>query len=131
MKTAVDRVKLKKALVVEDHPDILTVLGFQMELMGVSVITANNGKEGVKKAMEEVPNLIFMDIMMPVMDGRDATRLIRSNPETQNIPILVSTALANTSVCESCIEAGCNAYITKPFTFKELQKKVQGFVPSA
>jgi len=70
MKTAVDRVKLKKALVVEDHPDILTVLGFQMELMGVSVITANIGKEGVKKAMEEVPNLIFMDIMMPVMDGR-------------------------------------------------------------
>ncbi len=131
MNTAIDRVKMKKALIVEDNPDMLKVLEFQMELMGFSVITANNGKEGVKKAMEEVPNLILMDIMMPVMDGRDATRMIRSNPETQNIPILVSTALANNSVLESCIEAGCNAYITKPFTFKELQKKVQGFVPSA
>ncbi len=131
MNTAIDRVKMKKALVVEDNPDMLKVLEFQMELMGFSVITANNGKEGVKKAMEEVPNLILMDIMMPVMDGRDATRIIRSSPETQNIPILVSTALANNSVLESCIEAGCNAYITKPFTFKELQKKVQDFVPSA
>ena len=101
MNTAIDRVKMKKALVVEDNPDMLKVLEFQMELMGFSVITANNGKEGVKKAMEEVPNLILMDIMMPVMDGRDATRMIRSNPETQNIPILVSTALANNSVLES------------------------------
>ena len=131
MNTAIDRVKMKKALVVDDNPDMLKVLEFQMEVMGFSVITANNGKEGVKKAMEEVPNLILMDIMMPVMDGRDATRLIRSNPETQNIPILVSTGLANTSVFESCIEAGCNATITKPFTFKELQKEVQDFVPSA
>ena len=70
MNTAIDRDKMKKALVVEDNPDMLKVLEFQMELMGFSVITANNGKEGVKKAMEEVPNLIFMDIMMPVMDGR-------------------------------------------------------------
>ncbi len=131
MNTAIDRVKMKKALVVDDNPDMLKVLEFQMEVMGFSVITANNGKEGVKKAMEEVPNLILMDIMMPVMDGRDATRMIRSNAETQNIPMLVSTALANNSVLESCIEAGCNAYITKPFTFKELQKKVQDFVPSA
>jgi CheY-like chemotaxis protein len=131
MKTEMARVKMKKALIVEDHPDMLKVLGIQMELMGFSVITANNGKEGVRKAVEEVPNLILMDIMMPVMDGRVATRMIRSNPETQNIPILVSTALANNSVLESCFEAGCNAYITKPFTFKELQKKVQGFVPSA
>ncbi len=131
MNTAIDRVKMKKALVVDDNPDMLKVLEFQMEVMGFSVITANNGKEGVKKAMEEVPNLILMDIMMPVMDGRDATRMIRSNAETQNIPMLVSTALANNSVLESCSEAGCNAYITKPFTFKELQKKVQDFVPSA
>ncbi len=72
-----------------------------------------------------------MDIMLPLMDGRDATRLIRSNPETQDIPILVVTALANNIALRKCIDAGCNDYITKPFTFKELQTKVQDFVPSA
>ncbi len=122
---------MKKALVVEDHPDMLKVLTSEMEMMGFSVIGAKDGKEGVEKAIKEKPNLIFMDIMMPFMDGRDATRLILSNPYTQDIPILVATALANNSVLESCIEAGSNDYILKPFTFKELQKKVQDFVPSA
>ncbi len=122
---------MKKALVVEDHPDMLKVLTSEMEMMGFSVIGAKDGKEGVEKAIKEKPNLILMDIMMPFMDGRDATRLIRSNPETQDIPILVATARANNSVLESCIEAGSNDYILKPFTFKELQKKVQDFVPSA
>ncbi len=122
---------MKKTLIVEDHPDMLKVLTSEMEMMGFSVIGAKDGKEGVEKAIKEKPNLILMDIMMPFMDGRDATRLIRSNPETQDIPILVVTALSNNSVLESCIEAGSNEYILKPFTFKELQKKVQDFVPSA
>ncbi len=122
---------MKKALVVEDHPDMRNVLTFEMEMMRVSVITANNGRDGVKKALEEKPQMILMDIMMPLMDGREATRLIRSNPETQDIPILVVTALANNIALRKCIDAGCNDYITKPFTFKELQTKVQDFVPSA
>ena len=122
---------MKKALVVEDHPDMRNVLTFEMEMMGFSVITANNGRDGVKKALEEKPQMILMDIMMPFMDGRDATRLIRSNPETQDIPILVVTALANNIALKKCIDAGCNDYITKPFTFEELQTKVQGSVPSA
>jgi two-component system alkaline phosphatase synthesis response regulator PhoP len=122
---------MKKTLIVEDHPDMLKVLTSEMEMMGFSVIGAKDGKEGVEKAIKEKPNLILMDIMMPFMDGRDATRLIRSNPETQDIPILVATARANNSLLESCIEAGSNDYILKPFTFKELQKKVQDFVPSA
>ncbi len=122
---------MKKALVVEDHPDMRNVLTFEMEMMRVSVITANNGRDGVKKALEEKPQMILMDIMMPFMDGRDATRLIRSNPKTQDIPILVVTALANNIALRKCIDAGCNDYITKPFTFKELQRKVQDYVPSA
>ncbi len=122
---------MKKALVVEDHPDMRNVLTFEMEMMGFSVITANDGRDGVKKALEEKPQMILMDIMLPLMDGRDATRLIRSNPETQDIPILVVTALANNIALRKCIDAGCNDYITKPFTFKELQTKVQDFVPSA
>jgi len=131
MKTIKEQFKMKKALVVEDHPDMRNVLTFEMEMMGFSVITANDGRDGVKKALEEKPQMILMDIVKPGMDGRDATRLIRSNPETQDIPILVVTALANNIALKKCIDAGCNDYITKPFTFKELQTKVQDFVPSA
>ncbi len=122
---------MKKALVVEDHPEMLEVLTWQMEMMGFSVIAAKNGKEGVEKAFEEKPQLILMDIMMPGMDGREATRLIRANPETQDIPILAATVFFLESDLKSCLEAGCNDFIQKPFTFHELQRKVQDFVPSA
>ncbi len=130
MKTASNRVCMKKALLVEDHPDLLEILTWQMEAMGFSVIAANNGKEGVKKAIEENPHLILMDIMMPGMDGREATRIIRSNPETQDIPILAATVLSKESDLRSCIEAGCSDYIVKPFTTQELRDKILDCIPS-
>jgi CheY-like chemotaxis protein len=119
---------MKKILVVEDHPDMLEVLTWQMELMGYSVIAARHGKEGVEKAHKEKPQLILMDIMMPVMDGLEATRLIRANPETKDIPILAITCLFRESELRGCIEAGCNDYIIKPFTFQELQEKIQDLI---
>jgi two-component system alkaline phosphatase synthesis response regulator PhoP len=131
MKAAMDRLRMKKALIVEDHTDLLEMLSWQMELMGFSVITANNGKEGVKKAMEEVPHLILMDIMMPGLDGLEATRMIRSNPETKDTLIMASTVLYKESELKACIEAGCNDYIVKPFTLQELQEKIQDFIPRA
>ena len=118
-----------KVLIVEDHPDMLEVLTWQMEMMGYSVITAKHGKEAVAKAIEEKPQLILMDIMMPGMDGREATRLIRANAETQNIPILATTVLFRESDISSCLEAGCNGFILKPFTFQELKGKIQEFLP--
>ena len=118
-----------KVLIVEDHPDMLEVLTWQMEMMGYSVITAKQGKEAVVKALEEKPLLILMDIMMPGMDGREATRLIRANAETRNIPILAATVLFRESDISSCLEAGCNGFILKPFTFQELKEKIQEFLP--
>ena len=122
---------MKKVLIAEDNPDSLEIITFQMEMMGYSVIAAKHGQEAVEKAIEEEPQLIVMDIMMPKMDGREATRIIRSNPKTQNIPILASTVLFRESDLKSCIDAGCNDYITKPFTLKQLQGKIQNFIPSA
>ncbi len=122
---------MKKVLIAEDNPDSLEIITFQMEMMGYSVIAAKHGQEAVEKAVEEEPQLIVMDIMMPKMDGREATRIIRSIPKTQNIPILASTVLFRESDLKSCIDAGCNDYITKPFTLKQFQGKSQSFIPSA
>jgi two-component system, OmpR family, alkaline phosphatase synthesis response regulator PhoP len=119
---------VKKVLVVEDHPDMRELLIWQMELMGFSAIAAKHGKEGVEKAVQEKPQLILMDIMMPGMDGREATRLLRSHPDTQNIPIVAATALFRDADLKTCLEAGCNDYIVKPFTFQELQGKVQEYI---
>ncbi len=130
MNTAMDQFRMKKVLLVEDHPELLEILTWQVETMGFSVIAANNGREGVKKAIKENPNLILMDIMMPGMDGREATRLIRSNPETQDIPILAATVLSKESDLRSCIEAGCSDYIVKPFTTQELRDKILDIIPS-
>ncbi len=125
-----DQVKIKKALVVEDHPDMLEILTLQMEILGFAVITAKNGKEGVEKAITGKPDLILMDIMMPVMDGQEATRIIRSNAETHDIPILAVTALFLVSDLGSCIEAGCNDFLVKPITKQQLQRKIQTFIPT-
>jgi CheY-like chemotaxis protein len=75
--------------------------------------------------------LIIMDIMMPGMDGLQATREIRAHEETKDIPILAATALFRDAELKNCIEAGCNGYIIKPFTFQELQGKVRELLPLA
>jgi len=120
-----------KALIIEDHPDILDVLSRQLKRLGFAVVSADNGMGGVEKAITEKPDLILMNIMMPGMDGLEATRLIRANPETKDIPILAITCLFRESELRGCIEAGCNDYIIKPFTFEKLQCKIQDFIPSA
>ncbi len=118
----------KKTLIIEDDPDIIENLTYLLNIMGFAVVSASSGLEGVIKAIEEKPNLILMDIMLPVMDGREATRIIRCNPKTKDIPILAITALFNESDLSNCIEAGCSDYLVKPFSFQELQEKIQNFV---
>jgi len=122
---------MKKVLIIEDHSDMRELLTWQIELMGFVPVTAKRGNEGVEKAVSEKPELIIMDIMMPGMDGLQATREIRANEETKNIPILAATALFRDSDLKNCIDAGCNGYLVKPFTFQELQGKVRELIPSA
>jgi len=91
---------------------------------------SKRGRDGVEKALSEKPKLIIMDIMMPGMDGWQATRELRANGETKDIPILAATALFRDTDLKSCIDAGCNGYIVKPFTFQELQGKVRELIPA-
>jgi CheY-like chemotaxis protein len=121
---------MKKVLIIEDHSDMRELLMWQIELMGFMPVTAKRGKEGVEMAVSEKPELIIMDIMMPGMDGWEAAREIRAHAETKDIPILAATALFRDSDLKTCIEAGCNGYIVKPFTFQELQGKVRELIPS-
>jgi len=120
---------MKKVLLVEDNQDLQFLLTIQLKSLGYSVISANSGVEGVKKAIEEKPDLILMDILMAGMDGREATRMIRSNPVTKDIPIIAVSVLFRHSDRKSCFEAGCNEYIVKPFSFNVLQEKIRALIP--
>ena len=119
---------MKKILIVEDHADMRELLAWQIELTGFVPITAKLAKEGIEKAIAEKPDLILMDVMMPGMDGREAVRQLRAHPETKDIPILAATALFRTTDLKSCLDAGCNGTIVKPFTFQELQVKLREFL---
>jgi two-component system, cell cycle response regulator DivK len=116
---------MTKILLVEDHPDIRHVVRVQLERLGFLVMIAKNGKEGVEIAISAKPDLILMNSRMPEMDGLQAMRILRANPETKDIPILAATAMFEPSEIQNCIDAGCNDYIVKPFTFEELQRKIK------
>ena len=122
---------MKTILVVEDHPDLVYILTHILESLGYTVLSATHGSEGVEKATKEKTHLILMDILMPGMDGREATRKIRSNPETHDIPILATTVLNKEAELKRCIEAGCNDWLVKPFSRQDLQGKIQAFIPTS
>jgi len=112
----------KKILIVEDDLDIVDLLQSQVKALGHDSIVAGNGKQAVDMATSQLPHLILMDIMLPVMDGLDATRQIRQNPKTSSIPIIAVTALSSRKDKEKCLQSGCDDYLSKPFTqFTRLQ----------
>ncbi len=114
----------KKLLIVDDDLDMLNL--YQAVLSEVfETILATNGREAVDMAGTQLPDLVLMDIMLPEMDGLEATRLIRENPKTRSIPILAVTALDGHIYEEECLESGCNDHIAKPFTTKELVSRIE------
>ena len=117
-----------KVLIVEDNPDMRDLLGVLIGHMGHVAVLASQGQEALQIATAEEPELIIMDIMMPGMDGRELTRVLRATPETKDIPILAATAMFRPNDLQACIEAGCSDYITKPFTFEELRRKITALV---
>ena len=112
-------------LVVEDNEATLNLMQTQLTLLGYRVTTAKNGAEAVAIAIAELPDLILMDIQMPVMNGCQATAQIRKEPKTQSTPILAATAKAMSGDTQKCLDSGCNEYIAKPFTHRQLQIAVE------
>jgi two-component system, cell cycle response regulator DivK len=114
-----------KILIVEDNPDMRDLLALRVQLTGDTPILASHGKEAVEKANAEKPDLILMDIMMPIMNGWQATKALRASRETKDIPILATTAVFRSDDLKACLDAGCNGYLVKPFNGVDLQRKIQ------
>ena len=110
----------KRILLVEDNPATIDVVQKELEFLGYEALTAENGEKAIEMAAAELPDLIIMDISLPRMDGLEATAMIRKNPKTESIPILAATARALPGDREKCLQSGCNDYIAKPFTHREL-----------
>jgi len=104
------------------------MLSRRLQRRGYEVIIAVDGEEGVKIAQSEAPDLILMDMSLPVLDGWEATRQLKAAPKTQLIPILGLTAHAMSGDREKAIEAGCDDYDTKPVEFSRLLEKIHALL---
>jgi CheY-like chemotaxis protein len=107
-------------LVVEDSKDTRNVISFSLTKYGYKVVTAVNGEEALVVALHERPDLILMDLNMPLMDGLAATKQIREHEELRKVPILAVTAYDTYGMKEAAKEAGCDGYIKKPIDFNRL-----------
>ena len=120
----------KKILVVEDTEDNRQILRDLLGMAGYDMVEAHDGAEGVAKAAEHKPDLILMDIQMPVMDGYEATRRIKANSELKAIPIIAVTSYALSGDEQKTRDAGCDAYIAKPYSPRQMLAKVREILGS-
>jgi two-component system cell cycle response regulator DivK len=119
----------KRILVVEDEEDNRRIMRDLLTSVGYEIIEAGTGEEGVDAAATHVPDLILMDIQLPGLDGYEATRRIKTNPILRHIPIIVVTSYALSGDDIKAFEAGCDAYISKPFSPRALLAKVREYLP--
>lgn len=116
---------MPKILYVEDNDDNMYMLALRFEVLdGYEIITAADGAEGVAKAQAEKPDLILMDLNLPVMDGWEATRRLKADPATRDIPIIALTAHAMSGDREKALAAGADDSDTKPVEFNRLLAKI-------
>ena len=118
----------KRILVVEDHEDNLQILRDLLASAGYDMIEAGNGEDGVAAAAAERPDLILMDIQLPILDGYEATRRIKAEPDLKAIPIIVVTSYALSGDEEKARAAGCDAYIAKPYSPRQLLARIRNFL---
>ncbi len=117
-----------KILVVEDNPMIQEILVERLLLRKFEVIVANNGIEGIEAAQKSQPDLILMDISLPLMDGWEATQRIRAIQSIQNVPIIALTAHALVEDRNKSLAIGCNDFETKPINFSQLISKIESLI---
>jgi len=119
----------KRILVVEDQEDNRRILRDLLTSVGFQVLEAEDGAQGIAAAEAQRPDLILMDIQMPVMDGYEATRRLKADPALTAIPVIVVTSYALSGDEEKARAAGCDDYITKPYSPRQLLAKVKAYLP--
>jgi two-component system cell cycle response regulator DivK len=118
----------KRILVVEDQEDNRRIIRDLLSTRGYKLIEAQDGEAGVRLAKEHRPDLILMDIQLPVLDGYEATRRIKADPELRAIPIVVVTSYALSGDDQKAVAAGCDGYVAKPFSPRQLLATVRKFL---
>jgi len=118
----------KRILVIEDTEDNRRILRDLLSAAGYDVIEANDGATGVAMASDRIPDLILMDIQIPILDGYEATRRIKAGPSTRHIPIIAVTSYALVGDEAKTREAGCDDYVAKPFSPRQIIAKVREII---
>jgi len=116
---------MKKLLLVEDNEMNRDMLSRRLARRGYEILVATDGSEGLAEATRHLPDLIIMDMSLPVLDGWESTRALKEQPATRSIPVLALTAHAMAGERERALEAGCNDYDTKPVDFTRLLGKIE------
>ena len=122
---------MARILLVEDNEMNRDMLSRRLQRKGYDVVIAIDGGEGVEMAHSQTPDLILMDMSLPVLDGWEATRRLKAAPETSRIPVIALTAHAMASDREKAIEAGCDDYDTKPIELPRLLEKIEAMLAGA
>ena len=120
---------MTKILYVEDNPDNIYMLTNRLTRKGYDVVVATDGEQGISMSKSEKPELILMDLGLPVIDGWEAIRRIKSEPETGHIPIIALTAHAMGKDYDRAHEAGCDEFDTKPVDMRRLLDKIRSLLP--
>jgi two-component system cell cycle response regulator DivK len=114
-----------RVLVVDDYPDAREMYSEYLEFSGFDVIQAVNGVEALQRAVDAAPDIILMDLSLPVMDGWEATRRLKEDARTNSIPVVALTGHALAGISEGAIKAGCDAFVTKPCLPEDLVKEIR------
>lgn len=122
-----------RVLLVDDYPDAREMYTEYLEFSGYEVVEARNGMEAIERAIDSTPDIILMDLSLPVMDGWEATRRLKADKRTAAIPIVALTGHALAGISEGAKRAGCDAFVTKPCLPEDLVKEIRKILdaPSA
>jgi CheY-like chemotaxis protein len=115
----------RRVLLVDDYPDAREMYSEYLKFSGFDVVEAANGLEALQRALDHTPDIILMDLSLPVMDGWEATRRLKADPRTASIPVVALTGHALSGTNEGAVKAGCDAFVTKPCLPEDLVQEIR------
>jgi len=128
-----NKLQRPRVLLVDDYPDAREMYSEYLEFSGFDVVEAGNGMEALQRAVDTAPDIILMDLSLPVMDGWEATRRLKADQRTRAIPVVALTGHALAGISEGAKQAGCDAFVTKPCLPEDLVREIRKILdgPSA